>query len=135
MYIIAKVSLNYTVQTSLSSIKLIKFLKDNFDCDIAFSSSIKKITTIEHIKDVVIKYFDITEELFDSKCRKKELVQARQLAMYFSLKFTNKTLNYIGMQIGKRNHATVLYAKKTVNNHIETEKYFKSLVETLEKKI
>jgi chromosomal replication initiator protein len=41
----------------------------------------------------------------------------------------------IGSQIGKRDHATVLHACKTVNNLSTTDKQFRKYVEDLTKKL
>ena len=51
-----------------------------------------------------------------SKTRKRHIVQARQLAMFFAKKLTKASLANIGQQIGHRDHATVLHACKTVDN-------------------
>ncbi|MBQ7221976.1 MAG: chromosomal replication initiator protein DnaA, partial [Bacteroidales bacterium] len=40
--------------------------------------------TVSHIQDTICDYFGITPELFLSKTRKREIVQARQIAMYLS---------------------------------------------------
>jgi chromosomal replication initiator protein len=63
------------------------------------------------------------------------VVQARQIAMFFSKQFTKSSLANIGAQCGGKDHATVLHACKTVNNLIETDKQFKAYVDELEKKI
>ena len=58
------------------------------------------------------------------KNRKRHVVQARQLAMFFGKKFTKASLANIGSQIGDRDHATVLHACKTVDNLVTTDKQF-----------
>lgn len=74
-------------------------------------------------------------ETLQSKTRKRHIVQARQLAMYFSKKMTKASLASIGSQIGKRDHATVLHACKTVDNLASTDKQFNKYVEDLSKKL
>ena len=68
-----------------------------------------------------------------SKTRKRHIVQARQLAMFFAKKYTKASLASIGSQIGKRDHATVLHACKTVDNLSSTDKQFRKFVEDLGK--
>ncbi len=97
-------------------------------------SSAKEIS-IDYIKNIVCDYFQITVDEINSKTRKREIVQARQLAMYFSKKHTKASLANIGMQCGNKDHATVLHAYRTVSDLLETDKQFKSYVEDLEKKI
>ncbi len=55
--------------------------------------------------------------------------------MYFSKNYTKYSLSYIGNQIGKKDHATVLYACKAVTDLIETDRNFKILVEEIQRKL
>jgi chromosomal replication initiator protein len=73
--------------------------------------------------------------MLQSKTRKREIVQARQVAMYFSKSLTKSSLATIGAQIGGKDHATVLHACKTVNNLMDTDKHFKSQMDDIEKKL
>lgn len=91
--------------------------------------------SIEYIQKVVCDYFDLPIEVMKSKTRKREVVQARQIAMYFSKKMTKSSLANIGAHCGGKDHATVLHACKTVNNLAETDKKFKSYLSELEKKL
>ena len=95
----------------------------------------KKEVSIEYIQKVVSDYFQMDVETLQSKTRKRHIVQARQLAMFFAKKLTKASLASIGTQIGKRDHATVLHACKTVNNLSTTDKQFKKFVEDLNKKL
>jgi len=91
--------------------------------------------SVELIEEEVCKYFDINPELIHSKSKKQEIAQARQIAMYLSRKFTDKSYSNIGDILGKRDHATVLHACKTVCNWIETDKKLKSCVQEIEQLI
>jgi chromosomal replication initiator protein len=77
----------------------------------------------------------VTIEDFNSKSKKREIVQARQLAMYFARKLTELSLDVIGNQCGRRNHATVVHAIKTIENLLDTDKQFRALANEIEKKI
>ena len=55
--------------------------------------------------------------------------------MFFSKNLTKSSLATIGLQIGGKDHATVLHACKTVNNLIETDKQFKNQIDEIEKKL
>ena len=74
-------------------------------------------------------------DLIKSKTRKREIVQARQLTMYFAKQLTKNSLATIGAQCGNKDHATVLHACRTVNNLAETDKRFRTYVEDLRKKL
>ena len=91
--------------------------------------------SIDYIQKVVCDYFNIPVDMINSKTRKREIVQARQLAMFFSKRMTKASLASIGLHCGNKDHATVLHACRTVNNLIDTDKQFKAYVDELEKKI
>ncbi|MFO7368863.1 MAG: chromosomal replication initiator protein DnaA [Bacteroidales bacterium] len=95
----------------------------------------KREVSIDYIQKVVCNYFDVPVDSLQSKTRKREIVQARQVAMYFSKNLTKSSLATIGSQIGGKDHATVLHACKTVNNLVETDKQFKTQIEEIEKKL
>lgn len=95
----------------------------------------KREVSIDFIQKVVSEYFQMDVETLQSKTRKRHIVQARQLAMFFAKKFTKASLASIGSQIGKRDHATVLHACKTVDNLATTDKQFNKFVEDLNKKL
>ncbi|MDZ7744079.1 MAG: chromosomal replication initiator protein DnaA [Bacteroidota bacterium] len=91
--------------------------------------------SIDYIQKVVCDYFDLPLDVINSKTRKREIVQARQLSMFFAKKHTKASLATIGLHCGNKDHATVLHACRTVNNLIDTDKQFRSYVEELDKKI
>ncbi len=94
-----------------------------------------KVMTVEFIRDTVCEYFKLSVDAISTKSRKLEVVQARQIAMYFSKMLTKSSLATIGMHIGKRDHATVLHACKKVEDLIETDKHFRKDVELIEEKL
>ena len=100
-----------------------------------FVKNTAREVSIEYIQKVVCDYFDLPIELMKSKTRKREVVQARQIAMYFSKKMTKSSLANIGMHCGGKDHATVLHACRTVNNLAETDKHFRTYLVDLEKKL
>ena len=100
-----------------------------------FVKNTKREVSIDYIQKIVSDYFQMDVDTLQSKTRKRHIVQARQLAMFFSKKLTKASLASIGSQIGKRDHATVLHACKTVDNLSSTDKQFKKYVEDLTKKL
>lgn len=115
--------------------------KKNITIDLAkemldkFVKNTAREISIDYIQKVVCDYFDIPIELMKSKTRKREIVQARQLAMYFSKQLTKNSLANIGIHCGNKDHATVLHACKTVNNLKDTDKQFRAYVSDIEKKL
>ena len=100
-----------------------------------FVKNVKREISIDYIQKVVSDYFQLDLEILQSKTRKRHIVQARQLAMFFAKKYTKSSLANIGSQIGDRDHATVLHACKTVDNLMSTDKQFKKYVDELTKKL
>ncbi|WP_024770517.1 MULTISPECIES: chromosomal replication initiator protein DnaA [Aquimarina] len=111
------------------TIDLAKTIVDNY------VKNTKREVSIDYIQKVVSDYFQMDVETLQSKTRKRHIVQARQLAMFFAKKLTKASLASIGTQIGKRDHATVLHACKTVDNLSSTDKQFRKYVEDLGKKL
>lgn len=91
--------------------------------------------SIDFIQKIVCDYFGLPVDQINTKTRRREIVQARQLAMYFSKKHTKSSLATIGLHCGNKDHATVLHACKTVSNLIETDKNFRTFVNEINKKI
>ena len=100
-----------------------------------FVKNTAREVSIDYIQKVVCDYFDLNIELLKSKTRKREVVQARQIAMFFSKKLTKSSLANIGAHCGGKDHATVLHACKTVNNLMDTDKTFRGYIADLDKKI
>ena len=127
------------VNTSLMAEAL--FNKKEITLDLAMKAvdkivkNIKKEITVDFIQEIVSEYFQISIEELQSKTRKRHVVQARQLAMFFAKKYTKLSLANIGKYIGKRDHATVLHACKTVDNLNETDKQFRKFFSDLTTKI
>jgi len=90
--------------------------------------------SIEYILQVVSEYFNTDENSILSNTRKREIVQVRQVAMYFAKQLTKMSLKSIGARLGKKDHATVLHAINTVNDLMQTDRRFKSQIEELEGK-
>jgi chromosomal replication initiation ATPase DnaA len=88
--------------------------------------------TVDQILEKVCNFYGLKADALQTKTRKREIVQARQVAMYFSKNFTNSSLSAIGSLIGQRDHATVLHACKIVKNMRETNTDFKHQLKEIE---
>ncbi len=122
--LIAHASLN-RVEISLELAKTVikNFIKD-----------IETEVGIDFIQKSVSEYYSIHPDELKAKTRKKEIVIARQVAMYFSKEFTQHSLKSIGYHFGGRDHSTVIHAVQTVNDMIETDASFRNAVNELKKK-
>jgi chromosomal replication initiator protein len=97
---------------------------------------VKTEVTIDGIMQIIADHFKTTLELLKGKTRKREVVEARQLAMYLAKKLIPaKSLMAIGDVFGGRDHATVIYSCKTIENLIDTDPAFRKTVGDVEKRV
>lgn len=87
--------------------------------------------TIEEIQRIICEYFNISEDLVRAKTRKREVVQARQVAMYISKQLTQHSLKTIGLHFGGRDHSTVIHSCQSVQNQMETDPKFRVILEEI----
>ena len=123
------IALNNTFNKKMITIDLARQMIDKFVRNTA------KEVSIDYIQKVVCDYFNLAMDVLKSKTRKREVVQARQIAMYFAKQLTKSSLATIGMHCGGKDHATVLHACRTVNNLMDTDKKFRHYIQELDKKI
>jgi len=69
------------------------------------------------------------------KSRKRELVQARQIAMTIASILTSAALSRVGSEIGGKDHATVLHARKTIFNLYDTDSKIRILIKKIIKNV
>ena len=95
----------------------------------------KEDITVDKICNIVCQYYSLPLEAINSKSRERKIAEARQVAMYLARTYTNTSLSVIGQSMGKRDHTTVLYACKTVQNQMDVDATFKARIHTLESQI
>lgn len=100
-----------------------------------FVEEVFREVTVDAIKRMVAEDMGISPDKLSAKTRKRDIVIARQLAMYFSKQFTNQSLKSIGEQFGGRDHSTVIYSCKSIEDLCDTDAAFKKKVGELEKRI
>ena len=85
-----------------------------------------KTITIDDIIKTVCSHYGLDASLIHTKSRKRDVVQARQVAMYLAKNNTELSTAKIGVLIGGKDHATVLHACKTIKELREVDKAFRS---------
>lgn len=100
-----------------------------------FVKNVSREISIDYIQKLVCDFYGISVDQVKSKTRKREIVQARQISMFFAKDLTKASLKNIGMHFGGRDHSTVIHACQTVNDLIETDKKFRGDVEEISKRI
>lgn len=91
--------------------------------------------SLDHIQDKVAEHFHIPVEKLRAKTRKRPVVVARQLSMFLAKNLTNKSLKTIGEMFGGRDHTTVLYSCRAVQDLMDTDKEFRQTVEGIERQL
>jgi chromosomal replication initiator protein len=71
--------------------------------------------SVEEIVDAVSRYYQVRATQLAGKGREKRLAHARQVAMYLLHEDAGRPLTEIGRVLGKRDHTTVLYGCKKVD--------------------
>ena len=95
-------------------------------------NSESKAVTVDEIINTVCKHFGLETATIHTKSRKREVVQARQIAMYLAKKHTDFSTAKIGTLIGNKDHATVLHACKTIKQLKEVDKSFRAEIEEIQ---
>ena len=127
------VLISLLAQSSLNNKEIDLALAKNVVC--SFVTEVNKEITVENIKELVAEHFKISMDKLQGKTRKREIVIARQLSMYLAKNHTTHSLKNIGDQFGGRDHSTVIYSCRTVQDLMDTDLLFKDTVSELEKKV
>jgi len=90
----------------------------------------KKIS-INQIQKAVTDYYTIKVNSLLSKKRTKDIVLARQVAIYLSRELTDLSLTSIGEAFGRRDHTTIIHSYTKIKNKIEKDKSFKGIIKNL----
>lgn len=100
-----------------------------------FVSQEGKEISVDNIKKLVADHFEVPVEKLHGKTRKRTIVIARQLSMYLAKHFTTSSLKSIGSNFGGKDHSTVIYSIKAIQDLMDTDSLFKDTVIQLEKKV
>ncbi|HYA12180.1 MAG TPA: chromosomal replication initiator protein DnaA [Thermodesulfovibrionales bacterium] len=95
----------------------------------------EKPINVDHIQKVVCEYFGLKLTDIKAKKRTKEVALPRQIAMYMTKQLTDMSLSDIGKGFGGKDHATVIYACKQVEEKRAKDEAFNRMIENLIRKI
>jgi chromosomal replication initiator protein len=100
-------------------------------------NKLKEVSNLKYheiIIDAVCRLVEVNVEDVFTRSRKSQIVKARQLSMYFMLKYnSNLTVTQVG-RLFKRDHATVLHSKKVVIDSLIMPD-FKDIYNRIDKRI
>jgi len=95
----------------------------------------EKPVTTDQIQKVVSEHFGLKISDMKAKKRTKEVALPRQIAMYLSKQLTSLSLSDIGKNFGGKDHATVIYSYKQVEDKRARDEVFNRMIEILSRKI
>ena len=91
--------------------------------------------TIETITKVVCEHLGVAENKIRDKTRKKEIVLARQIAMYLAKELTLSSLKTIGLHFGGRDHSTVIHACNSIEDYKRNDSSFLLIIDEIRNKV
>ena len=97
-------------------------ISENFGYD-----AVQRIT-LKQILSYICEKQDVSKTKVIGKGRSQEIALSRQIIMFLSRELTNLSLKKIGIELGKRDHSTVIHACKIIEKKIEKNPSFKKLI-------
>lgn len=121
---IRKLAVNQILEEEKITINMAQNVINEYDNSSNLEVDVKKI------KKLISTQFNIKITLLSEANRSKDVAHARQVAMYLSKTLTDLSLPKIGREF-KKNHATVIYAIKSIEKMIEKDDAFANRIESL----
>ena len=94
----------------------------------------RKTITIDAIKKMVCKKYNISKTKIESKSRKRSVVQSRQIAIYLARNYTDATLQVIGRSFN-RYHATALHSIGAIEKGLKRDRPLREQIKYLRKEL
>lgn len=95
----------------------------------------QKATTSKEIIKAVADFYDVSLDDLSNKCRKKEIVKPRQIAMYMLRKEIQCSYPTIGSKLGGRDHTTAMHAYLKIEELLKNNKSIEQEIKTIKEKI
>ncbi|MCE5252106.1 chromosomal replication initiator protein DnaA [bacterium] len=87
--------------------------------------------SIESIQKLISHHFSLSPDLIIGESRRKEVANARHIAMYLCKQLTSSSLKTIGLNFGNRDHSTVIHSIHLVEKKMNSEPAFLKLIQDL----
>lgn len=88
-------------------------------------------TTVDAVKRYVSEKYNLKAGDLESRCRKREIVRPRQIAMYAARKLTQQSFPQIARKFGPRDHSTVLHGVGLIEEMIARNPTFAAEMDAL----
>ena len=126
------IKLNFSMNvTNLQEISL-DFIKDILK---EYIKESKESVDMDSIIDTVSKYYNIKPSDIKSKSRSKNIVTARKIVIYLARTLTPNSMPFLANYFRMKDHSTVSKAMKSIQNEINENQNFKTIVEEIKNKI
>ena len=89
------------------------------------------IPSAEVITEYICKYYNMDASVLYSQSRSRDVVNARNIAMYLIRRMTNLSLVDIGKKFGGRDHSTVLHSLDNVEQKMRSDPAFAEVVKEI----
>lgn len=97
--------------------------------------TVYRTNSVAKIIDIVSKYFNLDASMLKGKMKKKNIADARAIAMYLSRIMTDESLQRIGLEFGGRDHSTVIYSHEKISKELKTNLKLQEEIKILREKI
>lgn len=91
--------------------------------------------TIEKILQEVGRSYNVTAADMRSQKRTSSIAEARKTAMYVIRQVCEMSMEDIGKEFGGRDHSTVVYTIKSVEQKMEKDSFYKASIEDIIKNV
>jgi len=90
---------------------------------------------IEAIQKAVASHFNLRVSDLKAKKKTKQIVLARQIAIYLSRKLSKLSLIEIGERFGGKDHSTVLHAINKIQDHLQSDQQVASIIQRIKTRL
>ncbi len=104
---------------------------DRVDAILADMVPLKAQATAEEVVALVARHFGVSLDELTSPSRKREIVQARQVAMYLLRHELDLSYANIGALFGGRDHATVMHSVEKIEGLLQSDEALQNAIESL----
>ena len=94
-----------------------------------------KVVTPTLILEMVCEHFNVSADDITSKKRNSEFVVPRQVVMYLCRHMLDISYSQVGKILGKKDHTTIMYGIKKIEEDLATNEDLKTKIEIIKKKI
>ena len=112
------------------TVEIAKEALQEFVTDIVYHTN-----SISNIISVVAKYYGLDSSMLKGKMKKKNVADARSIAMYLSRLMTDNSLERIGLEFGGRDHSTVIYSYEKISKELQNNLKLQEEIKILKDKI